>query len=481
MSFWSPDNLCNNSHGLWLQPPVRNGRIRGVGIDSRADLAQAVFVAIRGETHDGHDHLREATDAGAVLLIVHELPADGLPEDVGVILVDDTRKALGRLAAAYREQLTGAVVIAVTGSAGKTTVKMLIDRVLSTSLRGRAAPKSFNNDIGVPLTILSADPRDEYIVVEIGASAPGEIGRLAAIARPNIGVITTVGRAHLQGFGSLDRVAEQKAMLLRHLRSHQVRRLAVVNADVSCLRDHCCLPHTVKLFGEADDADVQLTDRGAQDGAWWFEVNRSQRFRLGLPGRHNAVNALAAVAVARRLWIDDALIDDALAECRPIDMRLTRQHVNGVMIYNDAYNAHPESVVASLETFAELAADAPRRVIVLGDMLELGEASAQLHREIGRRVVEFDRWLPVDRVVLIGPHSAHTAEPIDKAWSADRITWLPELDAAGAAAVAQMLEPNDAVLLKASRAVGLERLIRSIERVPGAEPATGMVPLLTEP
>jgi len=254
MSFWNRDNLCTRSGGRWLQDPVRNGRLCGVGIDSRTDLAQAVFVAIRGETHDGHDHLREAANAGAALLIVHKLPADGLPQDVGVILVDDTRKALGRLAAAYREQLTGTVVIAVTGSAGKTTVKMLIDRVLSTSLRGRAAPKSFNNDIGVPLTILSADPQDEYIVVEIGASAPGEIGRLAAIARPNIGVITTVGRAHLQGFGSLDKVAEQKAMLLRHLRSHQVRRLAVVNADVPCLRDHCCLPHTVKLFGEADDA-----------------------------------------------------------------------------------------------------------------------------------------------------------------------------------------------------------------------------------
>jgi UDP-N-acetylmuramoyl-tripeptide--D-alanyl-D-alanine ligase len=428
MSFWSHDNLCHHSGGRWLQAAVRNGRLRGVGIASRADLAKALFVAIRGENHDGHDHLREAADAGAVLLIVHELPAGGLPDNVGVILVDDTRKALGRLAAAYREQLAGAAVIAVTGSAGKTTVKMLIDRVLST-----------------------------------------------------IGVITTVGRAHLQGFGSLDRVAEEKATLLRHLKSHQVRRLAVVNADVPRLRDHCCLPHTVKFFGEADDADLQLTDRGTQDGAWWLEVNRSQRFRLGLPGRHNAVNALAAVAVARRLWIDDALIDDALAGCRPVDMRLTRQHVNGVMIYNDAYNANPESVVASLETFAELAANAPRRVIVLGDMLELGDASARLHREIGRRVVEFDRWLPVDRVVLIGPNSAHTAEPIDKAWSADRLTWLPELDAAGAAAVAQMLEPNDAVLLKASRAVGLERIIRSIARAPGAEPAAEVLPQLTEP
>ncbi|MHC4305530.1 MAG: UDP-N-acetylmuramoyl-tripeptide--D-alanyl-D-alanine ligase, partial [Planctomycetota bacterium] len=382
MSFWHPENLCHHCHGRWLQAAARNGRLCGVGIDSRAELAHRVFVAIRGETHDGHDHLRQAAEAGASLMIVQRLPAGGVPADVGVILVDDTREALGRLATAYREQLAGAVVVAITGSVGKTTVKMLIDRVLSTSLRGRAAPKSFNNDIGVPLTILGADPHDEYVVVEIGANAPGEIGRLAAIAQPDIGVITAAGRAHLQGFGSPEKVAEEKAMLLRHLRSNRMRRLAIVNADVPSLRNHCCIPHTVKLYGEADDADLQLTDRGAQAGAWWLEVNRSHRFRLGLPGRHNAVNALAAVAVARRLWIDDALIDDALAECRPIDMRMTCQHVNGVAIYNDAYNANPESVVASLETFAELAADAPRRVLVLGDMLELGPMAADLHREV---------------------------------------------------------------------------------------------------
>jgi UDP-N-acetylmuramoyl-tripeptide--D-alanyl-D-alanine ligase len=410
MSFWSPDNLCHHSGGRWLQPPQHNGKLRGVGIDSRSDLARRVFVAIRGETHDGHGHLREAVSAGAGLLIVHELPTGGLPGDVGVILVDDTRKALGRLAAAYRQQLSGAVVIAVTGSAGKTTVKMLIDRVLSTSLRGRAAPKSFNNDIGVPLTILSADPHDEYIVVEIGANAPGEIGQLAAIARPNIGVITTVGRAHLQGFGTLSKVAHEKAMLLRHLKSHQVRRLAVVNADVPRLRDHLCIPHTVKLFGEAEDADLRLTDRGAENGAWWLEVNRSQRFRLGLPGRHNAVNALAAVAVARRLWIDDTLIDDALAGCRPVDMRLTRQHVNGVMVYNDAYNANPESVVASLETFAELAADAPRRVIVLGDMLGRLRPAAPGDRAPRRRVRP---------VAARGPRGAHRP-PLGAHGRADR-------------------------------------------------------------
>ncbi|MHC4209388.1 MAG: UDP-N-acetylmuramoyl-tripeptide--D-alanyl-D-alanine ligase [Planctomycetota bacterium] len=462
MNFWSPQNLCHHSGGRWLSRGGARGAVGGVGIDSRADLTHRVFVAIRGETHDGHDYLGQAADAGAPLLIVGERPADRLPADVGVIQVDDTRRALRRLAAAYRRQLRGSAVIAVTGSAGKTTVKMLMDRVLSTSLRGRAAPASFNNDIGVPLTLLGADPRDKYVIVEIGANGPGEIDRLSAIARPDIGVITTVGRAHLQGFGTPDNVADEKAALLRHLASPRRGGLAVINADVPRLRTHCRCGQTVTLFGEADDADLRLTGRGTEDDCWWLEVNGSQRFRLGLPGHHNAVNALAAVAVGRRLGIDDRLIDEALARCRAVDMRMSRQHVSGVTIYNDAYNANPESMIASLETFAELAAGAPRRVLVLGDMLELGEAAPQLHRQVGRRVVELDARLRIDRVVLVGPLSAHTAETINQAWGPDRLTWLPELDPPGGASIAELLAPDDAVLLKASRAVGLERLIPAL-------------------
>jgi UDP-N-acetylmuramoyl-tripeptide--D-alanyl-D-alanine ligase len=463
MSFWSPHTLCQHSGGRWLQPPQRTATFAGVGTDTRANLTDRVFVALRGETHDGHDYLGEAADAGAGLLVVDERPAEGLPAQVGVILVDDTRRALGRLAARYRDELAGAVVIAVTGSAGKTTVKMLMDRVLSTSLRGHAAPASFNNDIGVPLTLLGADPRDEYVILEIGANAPGEIGRLSAIARPDIGVITTVGRAHLQGFGTADNVADEKAVLLRHLASPRLGGLAVINADAPRLRTHCRPGQAVTLFGEADDADLRLTDRGVDDDCWWLEVNRTQRFRLGLPGRHNAVNALAAVAGGRHLGINDRLIDEALARCRPVNMRMTRRRVSGVTVYNDAYNANPDSVIASLETFAELTAGAPRRVLVLGDMLELGETAAQLHRQVGRRVVELDARLPIDRVVLVGPLSAHTAEPIEKAWGPNRLTWLSELDPPAGAAVAELLAPNDAVLLKASRAVGLERLIHALE------------------
>ncbi|MHC4218964.1 MAG: UDP-N-acetylmuramoyl-tripeptide--D-alanyl-D-alanine ligase [Planctomycetota bacterium] len=463
MSFWTPDNLCHQSGGRWLQAPARNGLLGGVGIDTRQDLAGRVFVAIRGETHDGHDYLKQAADAGAALLIVEKRPGRRtLRRNVGVIQVDDTRRALRHLAAAYRQRLSGTTVIAVTGSVGKTTVKMLIDRVLSTTLRGSAAPKSFNNDIGVPLTILAAAPQDEYVVVEIGANAPGEIGRLSNIARPNIGVITMAGRAHLQGFATAETVVDEKAQLLRHLESHRIRRLAVVNADVPRLRTHCHVTETVMLFGEADDADLRLTGWGAENGSWWFEVNGEQRFRLGLPGRHNAVNALAAVAVARRLWVDDGCIDEALAGCRPVDMRMTCDRINGVTIYNDAYNANPESVIAALATFAQLAADAPRRIIVLGDMAELGDASDQLHEEIGRHVVELDRRLPIDRVVLVGPLSARTAAAIEQAWGRNRLIRLPAMDAPGGAAVARLLEPNDAVLLKGSRVIGLERLIQAI-------------------
>jgi UDP-N-acetylmuramoyl-tripeptide--D-alanyl-D-alanine ligase len=475
MTFWAPDNLCHASGGRWLRRPPDHAAVGGVGIDSREDLMDRVFVAIRGDRHDGHDHVADAVDAGADLVVVHDERAGrDAADNVGVILVDDTRRALARLAVAYRQRLAHTVVIAVTGSVGKTTVKMMIDRVLSTSLRGRAAPRSFNNDIGVPLTILGADPMDEYVVVEIGASRPGEVARLARIARPNIGVITAVARAHLEGFGSAARVADEKAQLLRYLgATNRARRLAVIIADVPRLRDHCRVPETVMLFGEAPDADLVLTDTGAEGGGWWFEVNGEQRFRLGLPGRHNAINALAAVAVARRLWIDDQLIDDALGDCRPVDMRMTRDRINGVTVYNDAYNANPDSMIAALETFEELAAHAPRRVVVLGDMLELGPGAPELHREIGRRVVELDRRLPLERVVLVGDLARHIAEPMAGGRGRERVTHLRALDRRGAAAVSAALEPGDAVLLKGSRAMGLERLVDAIRdaHAPGSDSA----------
>ena len=316
---------------------------------------------------------------------------------------------------------------------------------------------SFNNDIGVPLTILDAAVGDDYLIVEIGTNSPGEIEAMAAIARPDLAVITKVGRAHLEGFGSVEAVAAEKASLLGHLCPG---RPAIVNADCRPLRPHLRIPGAVVLCGEAEDADLRLTGRDGAAG--WFEVNGRDRFHLGLPGRHNAVNALCAVAVARRLGVPDSMIDAALGACEPVDMRMSRREIGAITVYNDAYNANPDSMIASLEAFGEQTAGVSRRVVVLGDMNELGAAAPELHREVGRSLLEMTRTTPVDHLVLVGELAAFIADPLEASWPPDHLTRLPELTATNAPDIARLLHPGDAVLLKASRTVALEQLITAI-------------------
>ena len=461
MSFFDAKNLRHKSKGRWVRPPETPLDVDGFGIDSRENLTGKVFVAIHGEHHDGHDYLDEATQAGAGLLIVDRQPShDTLSSGPAVLLVDDTRAALARLACAYRLTLSNTTVIAITGSAGKTTVKHLIDSVLSTAMRGTAAPKSFNNDIGVPLTILSAASDDEYLIVEIGANRLGEVNALARLARPDIAVITSIGRAHLEGFATIENVAREKAMILDHLQSDGV---GIIMADAPQLRTHRGRAQSIVLFGRAEDADLRLTDRGAGDGAWWFKVNGQDRFSLGLPGAHNAVNALAAVAVGRRLGLSNQQIERGLAQCEPVAMRMTCHELGEITIFNDAYNANPDSMIAALDTFAELTIDADRRVVILGDMLELGGEAEALHIEIAQAVIDLDQTLPIARAVLIGPLSSATARVLRESWGPDRVTHLDELNERTTAVAAQIIQPGDMVLLKGSRSVGLERMFDALD------------------
>jgi len=233
----------------------------------------------------------------------------------------------------------------------------------------------------------------------------------------------------------------------------------VVNADAPGLRRHLHHAEKVVLFGEATDADLRLTSWTARGTGGRLRVNDRTQFDLGLPGRHNAVNTLAVVAVARQMGLDDRDIAETLAACSPVAMRMSRHVVGDVTFYNDAYNANPDSTAASLESFVHLAADAQRRVLVLGDMLELGHDAAEQHREVGRRVIELDRQMHIDQLVLVGELSSHTAEPILGRWPQRRLTMVGDLDQSASAAVAASLQPGDAVLLKGSRDIGLEAII----------------------
>lgn len=474
MIFFDMDNLCSvlsaggagsGGGGRVLHKPDRPLVLQGVGIDSRENLSRKVFFAIKGDRFDGHDFLHDALASGAQLLVVERDPQlSSYPPLVGIVQVDDTRKALGKLAAAYRKTLKGMQVIAVVGSAGKTTTKRLIDAALRGSMHGSISPKSFNNDIGVPLTLLNAPSTDRYVVVEIGTNALGEVPHLAKMVQPDIAVITMIGREHLEGLGSLENIAQENAAVLTHL---QPKGLGIINADAPLLRRYTKIASSCVLFGEADDAEMRLTARGANElsggEGWWFQVNGRTSYKLSLPGKHNAINALAAVAVARKLGVQDQQISDGLAEAEGAPMRMMTQRIGPMTIYNDAYNANPDSMIAALETFAEVAATASRRIAVIGDMLELGESSHALHCEVIDRIIQIDANVRFEHVVTVGKLSGDAADRLRERWSKDRVICFEKVDTKTGQAIAALLKPDDAVLLKGSRSMGLEKLVPFIE------------------
>jgi len=458
MSFFTADNLQRMTRGRWVvQPPRAMQPLVGVGTDTRADLRGRAFFALRGENHDGHDYLAQAAAAGAAALVIDRDPPVGGPS-IPTLRVQSTRAALGDLAREYRRTLRSARVIAITGSAGKTTTKHLLHAILRRKFTGTAAIKSFNNDIGVPLTILSADSRDQYLVLEAGSNGPGEITALCATIQPDIGIITSIGRSHLEGLESVQGVAREKVQLLYALPREG---LAIVPAGCPALDGMLGdVPARLVRVGTARDAQVQLTGRGRQKSGWWFEVDLDQRYWLQLPGRHNALNAMMAIAAAQELGLSDEEIRPALESAMPPDMRMTRCTVNGIEFFNDAYNANPDSMMASLEAFAEAAADDSRRVAILGDMLELGHDSGSLHEEVGRFLAENRDRLGIAAVALVGRSAMHYVQGMNGAFADGELLEVEDLTKRGALqALYGFLAPGDAVLVKGSRRLALERII----------------------
>lgn len=483
MNFHTPDNFAAACNGAWIVPP-RAPAFAGLSTDTRHIGPGQAFLALRGENHDAHRFLAQAVSAGAAALIIDDeaaLRAAQIPAHVGVLKVADTGRALLALGAAYRATLTRTRVIAVCGSNGKTTTTRLIEQALRTTFRGTASIKSFNNAVGVPLTILRAAPDDEFLVCEIGTNAPGEIDALAAVVRPDIAVITSIGREHLEGLGDLEGVAREEASVLRHLAPGGC---AIVTADSPELADllradgrtRPAPPASILRFGFAPGADLRPTDlRATDDGGRIgieFTINGGPRVRLPLPGAHNACNALAAIAVARRLGIGDERTIGALADAAGAEMRMQvlRIPVGGgeARILNDAYNANPESMAAALGTLSSLSpAAGGRRVAVLGDMFELGSASDELHRGVVRRAL-MDR-AGVDLLILIGQRMAAAAGALGQlADPAGRVVAMSGCGDDACRKAALHIRAGDLVLLKGSRRMKLERVLESLGESPSS-------------
>lgn len=464
MSFWTFEQFRAAMGGRWLQRPVVSGTaecLKSVTTDSREAGPGVVFFARKGEQTDGHNFLKQASQSGSPLLVVDDEDAGSQlgPLPSAVMCVDDSTAALGRLAAAYRQTLR-AKVIAVTGSAGKTTTKTLIHSVLSTKYRGTANRKSYNNHVGVPLTILSADPMDQYLVVEVGTNAPGEIAALGRIVCPDIAVITHIGPVHLEGLGGIEGVLREKASLLSHIRPGG---LAVVNGDFPGLLQYRKVVGSMLSFGRDEACDLRLMKvRSGVEGVD-FEVNGRQKFHIPLLGEHNAMNALAAIAVARHMNLSDAQIAQGLAHTSAPEMRLNVERLGPddapVTLLNDCYNANPDSMTAALKVLRQYPT-AGRRIALLADMGELGRQGPELHRALGETVAESR----IDQAWLIGKLSMFTAETVSRHWASDRVRYYASWDDSLGHELAELLEGGDTVLVKGSRFMGLERMVAAIRR-----------------
>ena len=461
MSFWSLESFQQITAGRFLRRPINGDTaptLRGASTDTRTIQPGQVFFALRGERFDGHDHVKDAVGAGSPLVVVDRAEAADAVRDTGasVLWTQDVLKAMGRIAGAYRQSIETRV-IGVTGSVGKTTTKRMMHAVLSPHFRGSVSPKSYNNAIGVPLTLLNVQPTDAYVVVEIGTNAPGEIAALGRIVEPDIAVITGVGLSHVEGLGDFNGIVREKASLLSHMRDGG---LSIVNGDVAALRAYLKVAGSVVLFGRGEECDLRLTHTEQTADSITFEVNGRWSFEMPMLGEHNALNALAVIAVGRQMKLNEAQIAAGLAHAASPEMRLTVQRLgDGVTVINDAYNANPESMAAALTVLHDFPAT-HRRVAVLGDMLELGDQSESLHESVIRAAQE----MAFSAVILIGPRMAAAGDAIRGDGRFAHVSVITDWRDDTPQQVAAAIDPGDTVLVKASRGMRLERIASAIEQ-----------------
>ena len=428
----------------------RDQAITGVSTDTRGIGAGQLFVALRGERFDGHDFLEQAVAAGAGALLVAE--GARIPVGASALVVADTRLALGRMAAAWRARFE-IPVIAVTGSNGKTTTKEMIAAILRSEFDDAVLVTrgNLNNDIGLPLTLLGLDPSHRAAVIEMGMSHPGEIAYLAPLGAPTVAVVTNAQRAHLEGMGDMNEVAREKGSIFAGLADGGV---AVVNADdaYADLWRMMAGSHLLRTFGIEHAAVVRagVRQQGLTTRLSLQAPEGRAELKLAVPGRHNARNALAAAAACLAAGIPLAAVTAGLEGFAGLKGRLQRRQGRaGAVVLDDTYNANPDSVRAGIDV---LAATVGRKVLVLGDMGEIGEASGQYHDEIGG----YAKSQGIDRLLAFGDASQQAVRNFGE--GARHFCDIEKL----IAAVNKELGPETTVLVKGSRFMKMERVADAI-------------------
>ncbi len=458
---WTVADILDATGGQLISGHRELG-IEGVGIDSRRISPDEAFVAIVGETHDGHRFLPEVVAAGVRCVVVAEdrtalLPtADGHPMELAVVAVSDTTKALGELAAHHRQRI-GVPVVALTGSNGKTTTRAMTQEVLSTRFSVMATIGNFNNPIGLPLTLLRLNKSHDVAVVELGMNHPGEIDTLGAIADPDVGIITNIAPAHLEGLGTIDGVRDAKGELLARIRKDGT---ALLNADDPKVQELVPRsPVRTRLYGTSPAATIRADEITETPGGVSFLLitpEASKTVQLAVHGRFMVSNALAAAAAGHAMGLTATQIAIGLERFRPVKGRMEIKQAGGIHIIDDTYNANPASMTAALDTLSTLRGS-HRSIAVLGDMLELGAASAALHREIGERAARSG----ISRLFAAGDHAGDMVEgAMAGGLAADRLvtgkveSLIADLGDQAAA--------GDWILIKGSRGMRMERIVQAL-------------------
>ncbi len=453
--------IIDATGGSLQSAPGDDPAVSGICTDSRTLRPGELFVPLVGEHHDGHDFISAAFEQGAVASLSSR--EDSLEPGGRLVKVSDTLDALEDLALHHRKELPFAVV-AITGSVGKTTTKEFLRSILGAEFRVAAAPKSFNNRLGVALTLLEADEDTEHLVVEMGTSGKGELSYLSGRVRPERILITTVAEAHLEGLETIAGVIEAKAEILDGLADGGQVYLnpGIPGYEVFCSR----LDEEPRTFG-SPAADFPLEkDLAAGPGGpgRLFRVS-DEEYSLELPGEHNVVNASGAIAVALDLGMSSGSIRRGLALCSLPPGRFNVQTGGDAVFIDDSYNANPCSMEAAFGTFADLCGDSVegRNIAVLGEMRELGESSRHHHEEVGRSLAGFD----MNILVTTGGDSRHLSEAfveeLQSLGRAEETTTVHFEDLRAAKGyLAAEIKPGDRVLFKASNAVGLGRLAKEL-------------------
>lgn len=460
--------LCDNGISITDIARVVEGKLfsenpeaiaYGVSIDSRTLQAGDIFFAIKGENFDGHDFISAAAKKGACCVVSEKAPDMNIP----YILVSDTTHALGLLAREYRRRFS-TITVAVTGSVGKTTTKEFIYSVLDKKYKTNKTDGNFNNEIGLPLTLFKLNITYKAMVVEMGMSAAGEIAKLSAIAEPDIAVITNIGTSHIENLGSREAIRDAKLEIIKGMKEDGI---LILNGDEPLLRNINTGKICKKYIGienplcHYNAVNIRKTDRGY---IFDIDVRNGDYMIYGIEtaicGRHNIYNAISAVVCGMLLGIPESKIKEGILSYTPVALRSQIEKHDDCTLILDCYNASPESMTAAAEVLGDVAEkNGGRRVAVLGEMLELGDFSHELHERVGKVYAK-----GADLLITVGENAKYISKGARESGMPDEKIAEISYDSPDAAAsnIKKLLRPGDTVLFKASRRVALENVARLI-------------------